>query len=126
MRKLSETQEKNGDAAAFAIWDCGSPLYDSYELVSLCHLIERHLMKLPSLGCSKRLTSGRFSHPSDVTLATTTADPTSIAARAKEPSSLMHSLGEFLGRKLWKRRRFGQRRDKPKKLRTGTGCFCKK
>ena len=88
MRKLSETKEKNGDEAAFDIWDCGSPLYDSYELVSLSHLIERHLMKLPSLGGSNRLTT-RFSHPSDVTLATT-ADSTSNA-RAKESSSLMSS-----------------------------------
>ncbi|KMT20349.1 hypothetical protein BVRB_1g003480 [Beta vulgaris subsp. vulgaris] len=36
------------------IWDCGSPLYDSYELASLSHLIERHLMIIPSLGGSKR------------------------------------------------------------------------
>ncbi|XWS35873.1 hypothetical protein CRYUN_Cryun20dG0034100 [Craigia yunnanensis] len=122
MRKLAETKEKNGDAEAFAIWDCGSPLYDSYELVSLSYLIERHLMKLPSLGGSNRLTT-RFSHPSDVTSDTTT-DPTSNA-RAKESSSLMSSLGEFLGSKFWKRRRFGQRRDDLKKLRTGIYCFCK-
>lgn len=30
------------------IWDCGSPLYDSYELASVSQLIERHLMFLPS------------------------------------------------------------------------------
>lgn len=26
------------------VWDCGSPLYDSFELVSLVHLIERNMM----------------------------------------------------------------------------------
>ncbi|XVF80201.1 hypothetical protein PTKIN_Ptkin15bG0051900 [Pterospermum kingtungense] len=126
MRKLSETKEKNNgdDAAAFAIWDCGSPLYDSYELVSLSHLIERHLMKPPYLGCSKRLTT-RISHHIDVTPTTSTADSTS-KARAKESSSLMSRLGEFLGSKFWKRKRFEQRRDKPKMLRTGTCCFCNK
>ncbi|XVF22412.1 hypothetical protein REPUB_Repub12eG0170100 [Reevesia pubescens] len=124
MKKLCETKEKDEDtAAAVAIWDCGGPLYDSYELVSLSHLIERRLMKLPSLGGSKRLTT-RFSHQSDVNSATI-ADSTRNA-RAKESSSVMSSLGEFLGTKFWKRRRFGQRRDKSKKLRTGICCFYKK
>ncbi|XWS32069.1 hypothetical protein CRYUN_Cryun23aG0129200 [Craigia yunnanensis] len=94
MEKLSETKEKNEAAATFAIWDCGSPSYDSHELVSLSHLIERYLMKLPSLGGSKRLTT-RFSYPSDVTPATI-ADSTSNA-RSKESSSRMSSLGEFGG-----------------------------
>lgn len=38
------------------LWDCGSPLYDSYELVSLTHIIERHFMSLPGAGkmyCSR-------------------------------------------------------------------------
>ncbi|CAN1778528.1 hypothetical protein LINPERHAP1_LOCUS14413 [Linum perenne] len=30
------------------VWDCGSPLYDSYEIASVGHLIERHTMSLPS------------------------------------------------------------------------------
>ncbi|PIN23617.1 hypothetical protein CDL12_03648 [Handroanthus impetiginosus] len=30
-------------------WDCGSPLYDAYELVSITNIIERHMMTtLPS------------------------------------------------------------------------------
>ncbi|CAL4955355.1 unnamed protein product [Urochloa decumbens] len=31
----------------FATWDCGSPLYDSFELASLHHVLESHLMVLP-------------------------------------------------------------------------------
>lgn len=34
------------------IWDCGSPLYDSYELVAVSHLVERHFMILPYLSGS--------------------------------------------------------------------------
>lgn len=30
------------------VWDCGSPLYDAYELVSIANIIERHMMLLPS------------------------------------------------------------------------------
>ncbi|CAL4962293.1 unnamed protein product [Urochloa decumbens] len=30
-----------------ATWDCGSPLYDSFELASLHHVLESHLMVLP-------------------------------------------------------------------------------
>ncbi|CAA0838216.1 Unknown protein [Striga hermonthica] len=29
------------------VFDCGSPLYDSHELVSLANVIERHTMALP-------------------------------------------------------------------------------
>ncbi|KAJ4953970.1 hypothetical protein NE237_030802 [Protea cynaroides] len=46
--------------ASLGVWDCGSPLYDSFELTSLSHLIERHMMILPSFGRSGRISS-RFS-----------------------------------------------------------------
>ncbi|GMI75927.1 hypothetical protein HRI_001262000 [Hibiscus trionum] len=116
MERPSETEENNGGGekeAKFAIWDCGSPLYDSYELVSFSLQIERHLMKLPYLGSSKRLTSTgtRFSYLPDVVPATIAGTPTSNA-RAKVFSSLMSSLGEFLGSKFLKRIRFGQKRNK--------------
>ncbi|KAG4117506.1 hypothetical protein ERO13_D12G236050v2 [Gossypium hirsutum] len=29
------------------IWDCGSPLYDSYELASISRILERHTIALP-------------------------------------------------------------------------------
>ncbi|KAK8639672.1 hypothetical protein V6N13_138044 [Hibiscus sabdariffa] len=115
MERSSETKEKNGEEeeAKFAIWDCGSPLYDSYELVSLSHLIERHLMKLPYLGSSKRLTSTRtrFSYLPDA-VPSTIADTPTRYARAKESSSLLSSLVEFLGSKFLKRIRFGLKRNK--------------
>ncbi|KAL1211168.1 hypothetical protein V5N11_022765 [Cardamine amara subsp. amara] len=46
------------------LWDCGSPLYDSYELVSLTHIIERHFMSLPSLAGAGKLYCSRT--PSDL------------------------------------------------------------
>ncbi|CAH8383778.1 unnamed protein product [Eruca vesicaria subsp. sativa] len=35
---------KMSDGCDHKIWDCGSPLYDSYELVSFAHIIERKLL----------------------------------------------------------------------------------
>ncbi|TYG57752.1 hypothetical protein ES288_D08G168300v1 [Gossypium darwinii] len=120
MKESFETHGQNEAATTIGIWDCGSPLYDSYELVSLSHLIERHLMKLPYLGGSKRLTTATtFSYPSDLTLPTIAADSYTSNARAKGSYSLMNSLTEFLGTKFWKRRRmFGHKRKKPNKKST--------
>ncbi|KAG8659062.1 hypothetical protein MANES_02G012350v8 [Manihot esculenta] len=42
--KEQELQKAQGAAV---IWDCGSPLYDSYEVASLFHIIDRHTMTLP-------------------------------------------------------------------------------
>ncbi|KAL6957423.1 hypothetical protein U1Q18_047016 [Sarracenia purpurea var. burkii] len=53
--KKREGKEKDG---ATNIWDCDSPLYDSYELVSLSHVIERHITTAPPfIGGSRRLSS---------------------------------------------------------------------
>ncbi|MBA0560048.1 hypothetical protein Golob_016974 [Gossypium lobatum] len=87
MKKI-KTKGKNEDAATFATWDCGSRLYDSYELVSLSHVIDRHLMELPYSDGSKRPMTG-ISHPTDFT-PVSIADPTSNSI-AKESSSLRSS-----------------------------------
>ncbi|KAJ7951269.1 4-hydroxy-tetrahydrodipicolinate reductase [Quillaja saponaria] len=59
--KLEEKEEKG-----LAIWDCGSPLYDSYELVSLSRVTDRHLMALPSLSGSEPLITQNFNPTNDV------------------------------------------------------------
>lgn len=46
MKKRSEEEEERGGGPK--VWDCGSPLYDAYELVSAANIIERHMMSLPS------------------------------------------------------------------------------
>ncbi|GMH00438.1 hypothetical protein Nepgr_002277 [Nepenthes gracilis] len=50
------SSEAKGDET-MRIWDCGSPLYDLHELVSVSFLVERHLMAVPSLGGSRRFKS---------------------------------------------------------------------
>ncbi|KAF3684201.1 hypothetical protein FXO37_01445 [Capsicum annuum] len=48
------------------IWDCGSPLYDSYELVSLVNLIERNMMILPVVPEARYSSSLTGSEETDV------------------------------------------------------------
>ncbi|KAL5062393.1 hypothetical protein RYX36_024130 [Vicia faba] len=43
-----EFDEKEEEEKAIAMWNCGSPLYDSHELVSLDHHINMNLMSFPS------------------------------------------------------------------------------
>ncbi|KAL2234666.1 UNVERIFIED_CONTAM: hypothetical protein Sindi_1198800 [Sesamum indicum] len=45
MTTSGEEEERQGVPE---VWDCGSPLYDAYELVSVANVIERHTMALPS------------------------------------------------------------------------------
>ncbi|KAJ0054179.1 hypothetical protein Pint_00551 [Pistacia integerrima] len=106
------------EEATVAIWDCGSPLYDSYELVSLTHLIERHLMALPSLGGSKRLTT-KFYCPSDVS-----SNVRSITHTKPSSSSAISSLSDYVGRKLLKRKiGVGEVIDKRKRLKILCGMY---
>ncbi|KAL2511306.1 Uncharacterized protein Adt_16906 [Abeliophyllum distichum] len=85
-------------------WDCGSPLYDSYELVSVSHLIERHFMILPyyDLRGSSR------------------ASPNQM-----EESTLMCFLSELVESKAWKREMDTKRgKKKKKKSKTGISRIC--
>ncbi|KAL0408067.1 UNVERIFIED_CONTAM: hypothetical protein Sradi_1741100 [Sesamum radiatum] len=43
MREEEEERQRNPK-----VWDCGSPLYDAHELVSVANIIDRHTMVLPS------------------------------------------------------------------------------
>lgn len=57
-------KEKKKKMRELSVWDCGSPLYDSYELASLAHLIDRNLMAFPPPfhGGSRRFFSNKLSH----------------------------------------------------------------
>ncbi|KAH0460375.1 hypothetical protein IEQ34_011038 [Dendrobium chrysotoxum] len=48
-KKEEEKLIEDGEFSLFSMWDCGSPLYDSFELSSLFHIIDKHMMKLPFL-----------------------------------------------------------------------------
>ncbi|XXG42276.1 hypothetical protein AAC387_Pa01g2595 [Persea americana] len=54
---MKEEEEKEDDEAN-ALWDCGSPLYDSFELTSLYNLLDRKLMALPFPGGTSSSRSG--------------------------------------------------------------------
>lgn len=48
-----EEAGSGNEAFVLPIWDCGSPLYDSHELVSIVYTIERHVMLWPNHDGSK-------------------------------------------------------------------------
>ncbi|KAL2233813.1 uncharacterized protein LOC105174412 [Sesamum indicum] len=61
MKRIQESH----DEKAINVWDCGSPLYDSYELVAVSHVVERHLMVLPYLSGSRNAATNELSHSDD-------------------------------------------------------------
>lgn len=44
--------KKGKEETALITWDCGSALYDSFELASVTHLLERHMVAFPALDRS--------------------------------------------------------------------------
>ncbi|CAA0831360.1 Unknown protein [Striga hermonthica] len=50
MKQIQESQgrKKASVQEDMKMWDCGSPLYDSYELVAVSNIIERHFIILPN------------------------------------------------------------------------------
>uniref|UniRef100_M0ZGG5 Uncharacterized protein n=1 Tax=Solanum tuberosum TaxID=4113 RepID=M0ZGG5_SOLTU len=46
-KKTEEIEELGEEEEKMKTWDCGSPLYDSHELVSIYSLIEKKIMKFP-------------------------------------------------------------------------------
>ncbi|KAL5989220.1 hypothetical protein ACLOJK_010110 [Asimina triloba] len=49
---LMEGKEKEEECEITGVWDCGSPLYDSFELVSLSQLLDRNMMGMAMPGSS--------------------------------------------------------------------------
>ncbi|KAJ0582173.1 hypothetical protein HanHA300_Chr04g0149311 [Helianthus annuus] len=61
-KKVEEQHQHEG--LDVKIWDCGSPLYDSYELVSIANVLDRHLMKFPYvINRSTTTTTRSITHP---------------------------------------------------------------
>ncbi|KAL9176338.1 hypothetical protein ABFS82_02G172200 [Erythranthe guttata] len=93
--KVSENEE------IIRVWDCGSPLYDSYEVVAINNLIERHFMKQPYLSGSR--IDDDLSHHADVwseKRAKNEAGPT--CKNARKYSCVRRFLN---GLALWKRKK---------------------
>ncbi|KAJ6686464.1 SERINE/THREONINE-KINASE [Salix purpurea] len=118
--RKDDQQEEEDDEKALAIWDLDSSLYDSHELVSLTHLIERHLMTLPSLGGSKRLSSKKTSQASVAVPAAILVSNMGSKSETKRLrfSSTLNTMSEFVKRKLRikKRIRSHRRKDSSEKL----------
>lgn len=85
------------------VWDCGSPLYDSYELVSLTHIIERHFMYLPSLSGARKVCSSRT--PSDLSDKAHRAASTVVDLCCSSDSTTGKLLGGVFGMKWWKNKK---------------------
>jgi hypothetical protein len=70
-------------ACSLPIWDCGSSLYDSHELVSIVYTIERHMMVWPKHGGLKP-TITQLYDPEEVTLIQCASKGTSMVPSSSE------------------------------------------
>ncbi|KAJ6940481.1 hypothetical protein NC651_006578 [Populus alba x Populus x berolinensis] len=124
--KTDDQQQE--EEKALAIWDLGSPLYDSHEVVSLAHLIERHLMTPPSPGGSKRLSPKKISQASVVVPAAILVSKMGSKSETKRvpSSSKLNTLSEFVRRKLRIKKKIGShsRKDNSKKMKAGRCSSC--
>lgn len=94
---------------AMSVWDCGSPLYDSYELVTLNHLIDRHLM-------------APFPSKTVITRFITNHSHVMLPSVADQKSQESFSLSKFFGKMMRKRKDHNEERRK-KKMRRGLAGF---
>jgi len=124
--KTDDQQQE--EEKALAIWDLGSPLYDSHEVVSLAHVIERHLMTvLPSPGGSKGFSPKKISQASVVVPAAILVSNMSSKSETKRVrSSKLNTLSEFVRRKLRIKKKTGshRRKDNSEKLKAGHCSSC--
>ncbi|KAL8235851.1 hypothetical protein R6Q59_016932 [Mikania micrantha] len=77
------------------IWDCGSPLYDSHELVSITNVLDRHMMKFPHVF--NRPTRS-ITHPSSYL----SMVPVRVAPMATHPPRNMNECVFIPSFKPWK------------------------
>ncbi|KAI3741352.1 hypothetical protein L1987_59024 [Smallanthus sonchifolius] len=92
-KKVEQQQQDEGLDPK--IWDCGSPLYDSYELVSITNVLDRHLMKFPNV--IKRSTRS-ITHPSSYS----SVFPVPVISMANHPPRKMSECSFMPSFKLWK------------------------
>lgn len=94
-KKVEEEEQQEG--LALKIWDCVSPLYDSYELVSITNVLDKHLKKLPfAINRSTRPITRPSSYPSSSQV------PLSYSSMATTSSSKMSKCLSMPSFKLFK------------------------
>jgi len=110
-------EEDEEEERAMAIWDCGSPLYDSYELVSLDHIIDRHLMAFPSsFPSSKHRFTHHHSHDHDMV-------PHKVGSPEKSKGSFMVTSMSKISVKMTRKKRKNNEEIKGNKIRRGFAGF---
>ncbi|KAI3444443.1 hypothetical protein Pfo_001108 [Paulownia fortunei] len=124
MKGIQESHERKeeADEKGINIWDCGSPLYDSYELVAVSHVVERHFMILPYLSGSRKLAT-ELCHSSSLISSSEKPAQDEAASSNAGKSSVLSFLSELVERNVWKRKRKrkmdGERKQEAKKQKTG-------
>lgn len=77
-----KAEEQHQEGLDSKIWDCGSPLYDSYELVSISNVLDKHLMKFPYVVNRSTRSSTHLSSYSSMF-------PVTLTPKATRPSRKM-------------------------------------
>ncbi|KAL2490280.1 Uncharacterized protein Adt_25908 [Abeliophyllum distichum] len=101
-KKEEEEKEKEKEEKTLKLWDCGSPLYDSHEVASISHVIERHFMVLPYLSGSRNVKeSSLISSSSSIQ-----SEPKKAESSSKVRGfSVVKFLKDILEGNLWKRKK---------------------
>ncbi|KAF9614942.1 hypothetical protein IFM89_021372 [Coptis chinensis] len=124
----NQMKEQKGDGQeeeTMAVWDCGSPLYDAFELASLGHLIDRHLMILPnSVKGSKRWSCNRVSDVTDSISPSTLRSRQAVFATKSKGSSKRGLLREFVGEDVWKGGYREGKKKQAKSIKIGFHLLC--
>ncbi|GER26477.1 developmentally-regulated GTP-binding protein 1 homolog [Striga asiatica] len=88
MKQIQESSQVRKKATVqedMKIWDCGSPLYDSYELVAVSNIIERHFIILPNyLRQSRKVAAFAPAALTSLPVTNPTADLPAIVSGGKE------------------------------------------
>ncbi|KAJ6415071.1 hypothetical protein OIU84_003965 [Salix udensis] len=108
-------EKRKAEQSAADAWDCGSPLYDSYEIASLGHVIDRHSLALPFPSGSNEEGGHVIQYSS------TPRDQEKGLDQVKEEGVLFKMIRVF----FWKRKTTSIKgRNIAKSTEPGNGIFC--
>ncbi|KAL2468801.1 uncharacterized protein Fot_50377 [Forsythia ovata] len=97
-KEIEEFVEKK-EEKTLKLWDCGSPLYDSHEVASISHVIERHFMVFPYLNGSRNVKE------SSLISSIQSESINAASSRKVRGFSVVKFLKDLLEGNLWKRKK---------------------
>ncbi|KAL2490281.1 Uncharacterized protein Adt_25909 [Abeliophyllum distichum] len=102
-KEIEEFDEKKEEGEkeekTLKLWDCGSPLYDSHEVASISHVIERHFMVFPYLNGSRNVKESSL-------ISSLQSESIKVAGSSKVRGfSVVKFLKDLLERNLCKRKK---------------------